>query len=94
MRLAVDTSALLAIFNAEEAEEAWLDLLVRARSTNRLVICEVVFGELSSSFSSRDQLDGALPRWGSSRSPSAELRHGWRGRRSRPIDDGADRESI
>ncbi|MCG8455132.1 MAG: type II toxin-antitoxin system VapC family toxin [Holophagales bacterium] len=64
MKLAVDTSALLAIFNAEKAGEAWLDLLVRARSTNRLVICEVVFAELSPSFSNRDQLDGVLAKMG------------------------------
>jgi predicted nucleic acid-binding protein len=73
MTTAVDTSALLAIFNAEPDWEAWLDILLRARREGALVICEVVYAETSSRFSSRAELDVALDKLGASlRSSSPE----------------------
>ena len=45
MTLAVDTSALLAIFNAEADASAWIDVLAAARRDGDLVVCEAVYAE-------------------------------------------------
>lgn len=64
MRTAIDTSALLAIFNDEAAGEGWLHKLVEARREGQLLICEVVYAELARGFDSADDLDAALERLG------------------------------
>ena len=51
MRLALDTSVLLSIFNQESGAEAWLDRLISARREGELVVCEVVYAELAPAFS-------------------------------------------
>ncbi len=48
MITAVDTSALLSIFKAEDEAEKWLSILVSRAALGQLVICNVVAAELSS----------------------------------------------
>ena len=64
MKTAIDTSALLAIFNGQPDGEAWLDLLVSARRQGRLVICDVVYAEVALAFGVEDELQEALRRLG------------------------------
>lgn len=64
MRTAVDTSALLAIFNEEPGSEPWLDLLIQARREGQLVVCDVVYAELAPAFGSASELDTVLGKLG------------------------------
>ena len=45
MTTAVDTSVLIAIAKGEGDAEAWLDLLIAARSEGELAVCDVVAAE-------------------------------------------------
>ncbi len=45
MTTAVDTSVLIAIAKGETGAEAWVDLLIAARSEGELVVCDVVAAE-------------------------------------------------
>jgi len=62
MTLAVDTSVLLAIFNAETDCEAWIEVLATARRAGELVVCETVYAETASRFARHADLDAALDR--------------------------------
>jgi predicted nucleic acid-binding protein len=64
MRTAVDTSVLVAIFNAEPTGEDWLKTVITARREGQLVICEVVYGEVARGFESSAELDKILERLG------------------------------
>jgi predicted nucleic acid-binding protein len=64
MRLALDTSVLLAIFNGEDGSRDWLEALVRARRDHELVVCDVVSAELTPAFATRLDLDSALAKLG------------------------------
>ncbi len=64
MKTAVDSSALLAIFNGEEDGPAWLTLLVESRRQGQLVICDVVYAELAPGFASNVDLHDALDKLG------------------------------
>lgn len=66
MRTAVDSSALLAVFNGEAEAERWLEILIAARRAGQLVVCPVVYAELAPStpFSTRADLDVQLARLG------------------------------
>ncbi len=64
MKTAIDTSALLAIFKAEATAEAWLNVLIDARRAGRLVICDVVYAELTPLFDSANALQATLNRLG------------------------------
>jgi predicted nucleic acid-binding protein len=64
MRTAVDTSVLVAIFNAEPTGEDWLKKLIAARREGQLVIGEVVYAELARGFESPAELDQILERLG------------------------------
>ena len=60
MRLALDTSVLLTIFNREPGAEEWMEALVRARRQGQLVLCEVVYAELAPAFATRPELEKVL----------------------------------
>ncbi len=64
MKTAIDSSVLLAIFNAEPRSDQWLSLLVEARLQGQLVICDVVYAELAPVFASEKQLQVALSKLG------------------------------
>ncbi len=54
--IAVDSSPLISIFSGEATGEAWLNLLVRLRTQNPLVACDVVWSEVAAIFDSLDAL--------------------------------------
>jgi predicted nucleic acid-binding protein len=60
MKLALDTSVLLTVFNQEPGAEDWMELLIQARRQGPLVMCEVVYAELTPAFESRAELDKVL----------------------------------
>jgi hypothetical protein len=62
--LAVDTSVLLAIFNAEADCDAWIEVLANARRVGELVVCETVYAEASSRFAHHADFEDALDRLG------------------------------
>ena len=64
MRTAIDSSVLLAIFNAEADARSWLKLLMEARRKGRLLICDVVYAEIAPAFASPADLDEALRKLG------------------------------
>jgi hypothetical protein len=64
MKMAIDSSVLLAIFNEEAGAENWLETLVSARQEGDLVVCEVVFSELVPASRSQEELEDVLARLG------------------------------
>jgi predicted nucleic acid-binding protein len=60
VRLALDSSVLLAIFNHEPGAEDWMEALIEARRAGRLVLCEVVYAEIVPAFGSQPELDKTL----------------------------------
>lgn len=42
MKLALDASVLLTVFNQEPGAEDWIEILIQARRQGLLVLCEVV----------------------------------------------------
>ena len=72
MIVAIDTSVLLAIFNAEPGAGDWLDVLIGARRAGRLVASDIVYAELAPAFSSRIALDAALAKLGVNFDPIRE----------------------
>lgn len=64
MKTAIDSSVLLAIFNGEAGAEAWIDRLIDARRAGQLLICDVVYAELSPAFESHTDLQAALTKLG------------------------------
>jgi predicted nucleic acid-binding protein len=60
MRLALDSSVLLTIFNQESGAEDWMEALVRARRQGQLVLCEIVYAELAPAFETKTELDEVL----------------------------------
>jgi len=69
MRLALDTSTLLTVFNHEPGAEGWMEVLVSARRQGQLVLCEVVYAELGPAFGTRSELDMALAALGAHLDP-------------------------
>ena len=60
MRLALDSSVLLTIFNQEPGAEEWIEELIQARKAGQLLLCEVVYAELAPAFATRSELDKVL----------------------------------
>ena len=60
MRLALDTSVLLTIFNQEPGAEDWIEALIQARRKGLLVLCELVYAELAPAFETRSELEAVL----------------------------------
>ncbi len=69
MRLALDTSVLLTIFNQEPGAEDWMETLVQARRQGQLLLCEVVFAELAPAFGERAELERVLDNLGARLEP-------------------------
>ncbi len=69
MKLALDSSVLLTIFNGEDGAQSWLELLIDARRKGRLCLCEIVYAEISPAFETRDALDTVLDRLGANLEP-------------------------
>jgi hypothetical protein len=64
VKTAVDSSVILAVFNDDPEARAWLSCLIRARREGQLVICEVVYAELSPAFAAEADLEVALSKLG------------------------------
>jgi predicted nucleic acid-binding protein len=64
LKTAIDSSVLLAIFNAEADGASWMEVLLQARREGQLVICEVVYAEVAPAFASEEGLKEALARLG------------------------------
>jgi len=58
--LALDSSALLCIFNNEPGADAWVEALVGARRQGPLIVCEVVYAELAPAFPEQGELQAVL----------------------------------
>jgi len=69
MRLALDSSILLAIFQREAGAEVWLDALIQARRQGHLIVCEVVYAELAPAFATQSELETALANLGAQFDP-------------------------
>ena len=81
MRTAIDSSVLLAIFNDEPGAAAWLDLLIRARREGRLIVCDVVYAELTGAFPTEADLGAALAKMGIDFDPVSPAAAWWAGQR-------------
>lgn len=95
MKTAVDSSVLLAAFNGEPSAAAWLNLLIGARREGQLVVCDVVYAELSPAFASKADLEDALRKLGiafEAISPASAWQAGARFRAYR--DAGGPRERL
>jgi len=68
LRLALDTSVLLTVFNQEPGAEDWMETLIQARRQGQLVLCEVVYAELAPAFGSHTEFEKVLDDLGASRS--------------------------
>jgi len=64
MKTAIDSSALLSIFNEEQDAQQWLKLLITARRQGQLVICDVVYAELTPLFASEAAFEEILRKMG------------------------------
>lgn len=71
MRVALDTSVLLTIFNQEPGAGGWIEALIQARRQGQLVLCEVVYAELAPAFGTRAELEGVLDDLGARLEPIA-----------------------
>jgi len=69
MKLALDASALLTIFNQEPGAEDWMEALIQARRQGPLVLCEIVYAEMTPAFESRTELDKVLADLGADLDP-------------------------
>lgn len=64
MKTAVDTSLLYAIFKNEPNASSLMDSLIQARREGPLLICEIVYAELSPFFQKQTRLDQTLKKMG------------------------------
>lgn len=69
MITALDSSVLLAIFNAEPEGNRWLDALIQARREGRLILCEIVYAEIAPAFDDQPSLNRQLEALGVSLVP-------------------------
>jgi predicted nucleic acid-binding protein len=69
MKLALDASVLLTVFNQEPGAEDWMEILIQARRQGPLVLCEVVYAEVAPAFDSRAELDKVLADMGARLDP-------------------------
>lgn len=64
MKLAVDSSVLLAIFNGEPNAGRWMEALIEGRRQGQLVVCDIVYAEIAPAFPSKSDLDDVLEKLG------------------------------
>lgn len=69
MKLALDASVLLTVFNQEPGAEEWMEVLIQARRQGLLVLCEIVYAEIAPAFESQAELDNALAAMGARLDP-------------------------
>lgn len=69
MTLALDASVLLTVFNQEPGAEDWIEILIQARRQGLLVLCEVVYAEVTPAFENRAELDKVLADLGAQLDP-------------------------
>jgi len=69
MKLALDASVLLTVFNQEPGAEDWMEVLIQARRQGPLVLCEIVYAEMTPAFESRAELDKVLADLGANLDP-------------------------
>jgi predicted nucleic acid-binding protein len=95
LKTAIDSSVLVSIFTAEPEATAWLGRLVQARREGQLVICSVVYAEISAAFAEESALEEALRRLGVQLDPIGPAA-AWRaGRSFRSYrDSGGPREHL
>ncbi|CAN5540694.1 hypothetical protein BH20VER3_BH20VER3_05180 [soil metagenome] len=72
MIVAVDSSALIAIFKEERTGAAWLDFLLQLRSQHQLIACDVVWSEVAPFFPSLRTLQQNMTALGVGFSPLDE----------------------
>jgi len=72
MTLAVDTSALAAIFKGEPDASAWIDLLIRLSASSALVATDVVWAETASLFPNLETLQNRMDDLGIGYDPMGE----------------------
>jgi predicted nucleic acid-binding protein len=64
MKTAIDSSVLFAIFNGEKSAQNWVETLAAAKAEGILVICDIVYAEVSPGFNDAAALDDKLDRMG------------------------------
>jgi hypothetical protein len=69
MKLALDASVLLTVFNQEPGAGEWMEVLIQARRQGLLVFCEIVYAEIAPAFESQADLDNALAAMGARLDP-------------------------
>jgi len=69
VKLALDASVLLTVFNQELGAEDWMEVLIQARRQGPLVLCEIVYAEMAPAFESRAELDKVLADLGANLDP-------------------------
>lgn len=94
MKLALDASVLLTVFNQEPGAEDWMEILIQARRQGPLVLCEVVYAEVAPAFESRAELDKVLADLGARLDPIGAEAAWLAGRLSSNIVRTAGREST
>ena len=60
MSTAIDSSVLWSIFKGEDDAKRWVEVLVAARKSSALVICDIVFAEIAPLFRSVAALTATL----------------------------------
>ena len=60
MSTAIDSSVLWSVFRGESDARAWVDLLVFARRESSLVVCDVVFAEITPFFRNLEEVSFRL----------------------------------
>ena len=76
MKTAIDSSVLLSIFKGEGEAAAWMAKLVEERHSRQLIICDVVYAEISTLFPELGELQAALDILGITLDPTgAEAAH-------------------
>jgi predicted nucleic acid-binding protein len=69
MKLALDASVLLTVFNQEAGADEWMEVLIQARRQGLLVLCEIVYAEVAPAFESQAELNKALTALGARLDP-------------------------
>lgn len=69
MKLALDASVLLTVFNQEAGADEWMEVLIQARRQGLLVLCEIVYAEVAPAFESQAELSKALTALGARLDP-------------------------
>ena len=69
MKLALDASVLLTLFNQELGAADWMEVLIGARRQGPLLLCEIVYAEITPAFESRAELDKVLADLGADLDP-------------------------